>query len=102
MTALINAVAQGTVGDDAPADQRDHSAREFREKKIVVDAEHRRCKVSGGVVIVWIGSSTSGTASSSSATNSSAGGDSDHDRLIFSSSSETATCVVGVRCMMVG
>jgi hypothetical protein len=83
MTALINAVAQGTVGDDAPADQRDHSAREFREKKIVVEAEHRRCKVSGGVVIVWIGSSTSGTASSSSATKSSAGGDSDHDRPIF-------------------
>ena len=78
----VNAVAQGTVGDDAPADQRDHSAREFRGKKIV-EPEHRRWKVSGRVVIVWIGSSTSGTASSSSATKSSAGGDSDHDRPIF-------------------
>ena len=39
--------------------------------------------MSGGVVIVWIGSSTSGTASSSSATKSSAGGDRDHDRPIF-------------------
>ena len=37
----------------------------------------------GRVVIVWIGSSTSGTASSSSVTKSSAGRDSDLDRPIF-------------------
>ena len=57
--------------------------------------------MSGRVVIVWIGSSTSGTASSSSATKSSAGRDGDHDRPLFFTNSETATCVVGVRCMMV-
>jgi hypothetical protein len=35
----VNAVALGTVGDDAPADQRDYSAREFREAGLVQRVE---------------------------------------------------------------